>query len=94
MAVWSEGCYLNNFVQGVLDTFPQEELKGSTIIVSGDGRYEHSPTTAAAYNVTSCSFVCTIVPGILFVSVLSSGTGAHDTTIGIMIRTSERNLTE
>lgn len=42
MAVWSEGCYLNNFVQGVLDTFPQEELKGSTIIVSGDGRSEKS----------------------------------------------------
>ena len=38
VAMWSEGCYLNNFVQGVLDTFPQEELKGSTIIVSGDGR--------------------------------------------------------
>lgn len=36
--MWREGCYLNNFVQGVLDTFPQEELKGSTIIVSGDGR--------------------------------------------------------
>ncbi|CAN0454082.1 unnamed protein product, partial [Scytosiphon promiscuus] len=38
VAVWSEGCYLNNFVQSVFDTFPQEELKGSTIIVSGDGR--------------------------------------------------------
>lgn len=39
MAVWRDGCYLNNFVQSVLDTFPQEELKGSTIIVSGDGRW-------------------------------------------------------
>lgn len=38
VAVWAEGCYLNNFVQGVLDTFPQEELKGSTLVVSGDGR--------------------------------------------------------
>ncbi|CAM9781223.1 unnamed protein product [Ectocarpus sp. 4 AP-2014] len=43
VAVWREGCYLNNFVQGVLDTFPQEELEGSTIIVSGDGRFYNPP---------------------------------------------------
>lgn len=36
--VWEAGAYLNNFVQAVMDTFPQDELKGSTIIVSGDGR--------------------------------------------------------
>ncbi|CAM9235872.1 unnamed protein product [Chrysoparadoxa australica] len=37
--VWQEGNYLHNFVQCIFDAFPAEELKGSTIIVSGDGRY-------------------------------------------------------
>lgn len=36
--VWEAGTYLNNFVQAVMDTFPKEELEGSTIVVSGDGR--------------------------------------------------------
>ncbi|CAM9785077.1 unnamed protein product [Ascophyllum nodosum] len=39
VTVWREGAYLNNFVQSVLDTFPQDELKGSTVVISGDGRF-------------------------------------------------------
>lgn len=33
-----EGLYLHNFVQSVFDALPQDKLKGSTIVVSGDGR--------------------------------------------------------
>lgn len=31
--------YLANFVQSIYDALPAEEIKGSTIVVGGDGRY-------------------------------------------------------
>eukprot|EP00884_Botryococcus_braunii_P020827 jgi/Botrbrau1/7428/Bobra.0083s0001.1 len=37
--VFAEEHYLANFVQSVFDALPETELAGSTIVVSGDGRY-------------------------------------------------------
>jgi phosphoglucomutase len=37
--IFQSGLYLHNFVQSVFDALPQSELLGSTIVVSGDGRY-------------------------------------------------------
>jgi phosphoglucomutase len=37
--IFQSGQYLHNFVQSVFDALPQAELLGSTIVVSGDGRY-------------------------------------------------------
>jgi len=37
--IFQTGLYLHNFVQSVFDALPQSELVGSTIVVSGDGRY-------------------------------------------------------
>jgi phosphoglucomutase len=34
-----EGLYLHNFVQATFDSLPAEGVRGSTIVVSGDGRY-------------------------------------------------------
>jgi len=39
VAVVKEGLYLHNFVQSIFDVLPSEELQGSTLLVSGDGRY-------------------------------------------------------
>ncbi len=36
--VFMEGHYLHNFVQSTFDSLPAAELKGSTLVVSGDGR--------------------------------------------------------
>ncbi len=33
-----EGLYLHNFVQSIFDVLPKDEVKGSTLVVSGDGR--------------------------------------------------------
>jgi len=39
VSVVSEGLYLHNFVQSIFDVLPADELKGATLLVSGDGRY-------------------------------------------------------
>lgn len=36
--VFMNGLYLHNFVQSIFDVLPKNELKGSTLVVSGDGR--------------------------------------------------------
>lgn len=38
-AVFTNGLYLHNFVQSIFDSLPQQEVKGCTLVVSGDGRY-------------------------------------------------------
>ena len=38
-AVFTNGYYLHNFVQSIFDALPASELKGATLVVSGDGRY-------------------------------------------------------
>lgn len=37
--VFMEGNYLPNFIESIFRSVPEEELKGSTLVVSGDGRY-------------------------------------------------------
>jgi len=37
--VFREGYYLHNFVQSLFDILPANELKGSTLVVGGDGRF-------------------------------------------------------
>ncbi|KAL1524892.1 hypothetical protein AB1Y20_019771 [Prymnesium parvum] len=40
--VFQQEHYLENFVQSLFDSLPPEELLGSTIVVSGDGRYHNA----------------------------------------------------
>lgn len=37
--VFMQENYLANFVQAIFDSLPSSEVKGSTIVVGGDGRY-------------------------------------------------------
>nr|CAB3498457.1 unnamed protein product [Digitaria exilis] len=39
VTVFQQPHYLQNFVQSTLNALPAEEVKGATIVVSGDGRY-------------------------------------------------------
>ena len=42
--VWLAGLYLHNFIQSIFDALPAEQLRGSTLVVSGDGRCVHGLT--------------------------------------------------
>jgi phosphoglucomutase len=39
VTVFQQDHYLHNFVQSTFDALPSDKIKGSTIVVSGDGRY-------------------------------------------------------
>mmetsp|Transcript_21268 Transcript_21268/g.51961 ORF Transcript_21268/g.51961 Transcript_21268/m.51961 type:complete len:400 (+) Transcript_21268:58-1257(+) len=52
--VFMEGNYLPNFIQSIFDSLPADELKGSTILVSGDGRF---------YNKDAIRIICEIAAG-------------------------------
>jgi len=39
VTVFQQPHYLQNFVQSTFNALPAEEVKGATIVVSGDGRY-------------------------------------------------------
>ena len=41
-SVFMQPGYLENFIQGLFDSLPPEELRGATLVVSGDGRYYNS----------------------------------------------------
>lgn len=46
--VFMGGLYLHNFVQSTFDSLPAAELRGSTLVVSGDGRYGRRVLRSAA----------------------------------------------
>eukprot|EP01114_Cavostelium_apophysatum_P014713 TRINITY_DN3880_c0_g1_i1.p1 TRINITY_DN3880_c0_g1~~TRINITY_DN3880_c0_g1_i1.p1 ORF type:complete len:559 (+),score=158.18 TRINITY_DN3880_c0_g1_i1:85-1761(+) len=39
VAVFREGHYLHNFVQSLFNSLPANEVKGSTLVIGGDGRF-------------------------------------------------------
>jgi phosphoglucomutase len=39
VTVFQQEHYLHNFVQATFNALPSDKVKGSTIVVSGDGRY-------------------------------------------------------
>jgi len=52
--VFMQPHYLENFVQSIFDALPADELRGSTLVVSGDGRY---------YNQQAIQTICKLAAG-------------------------------
>lgn len=56
--------YLENFVQSIFDSLPQEELRGSTLVVSGDGRYHNAVAIQTICKMAAANGVARVWVGV------------------------------
>ncbi|KAM9969763.1 hypothetical protein ACTFIR_001599 [Dictyostelium discoideum] len=55
--------YLGNFVQSIFNALPEDKLKGSTIVVGGDGRYYNSDAIQLIFQIAAANGVGKILVG-------------------------------
>ena len=55
--------YLENFVQCIFDSLPSAELSGSTLVVSGDGRFHNKAATITILRMAAANGVGKIIMG-------------------------------
>jgi len=53
VSVFEQGHYLHNFVQSTFDSLPADKLKGSTLVVGGDGRYWNKQALQIIINLSA-----------------------------------------
>ena len=51
--------YLENFVQSIFDSLPESELRGATLVVSGDGRYHNAAAIQTICRIAAANGVAT-----------------------------------
>lgn len=59
----SQSHYLANFVQCIFESLPADELTGSTLVVSGDGRYYNKDATILILRMAAANGVRKIIMG-------------------------------
>jgi phosphoglucomutase len=55
--------YLANFVQSIFDSLPAAELTGSTLLVSGDGRYYNKAAAQLILQMAAANGVAKVLVG-------------------------------
>jgi len=55
---------LENFVQCIFDSLPQNELNGATLVVSGDGRYHNREAISLIIRMAVCAGVAKLLIGV------------------------------
>jgi phosphoglucomutase len=55
--------YLGNFVQCIFDSLPASELTGSTLVLSGDGRYHNKDAAIMIMRMAAANGVKKIITG-------------------------------
>lgn len=63
VTVFQKPNYLANFVQSIFNALPADELKGSTLVVSGDGRYYNKEATHIIFQIAAANGVSKIIVG-------------------------------
>ena len=63
-AIFQQQNYLENFVQSIFDVLPEQELRGSTLVVSGDGRYHNSAAIQTICRMAAASGVARVWVGV------------------------------
>lgn len=61
--VFMEGFYLHNFIQSIFNSLPQDELKGCTLVVGGDGRYFNDKASQIIIKIAAANGVGKILIG-------------------------------
>lgn len=59
--------YIENFVQAIFNSLPAQELKGSTLVVSGDGRYYNKEVALTIIRIAAANGVGKIIAGTDFI---------------------------
>lgn len=62
--VFMQPHYLENFVQSIFDSLPADELKGATLVVSGDGRYHNAAAIQTICRMAAANGVARVWVGI------------------------------
>ncbi|EGC31686.1 phosphoglucomutase A [Dictyostelium purpureum] len=57
------GNYLGNFVQSIFNVLPKDKLKGSTLVVGGDGRYYNKQAIQLIFQIAAANGVGKILVG-------------------------------
>ena len=63
-AVFMEPRYLENFVQSIFDSLPPDDLHGSTLVVSGDGRFHNAVAIQTICKMAAANSVARVWVGV------------------------------
>eukprot|EP01133_Synstelium_polycarpum_P007430 gene7430-8693_t len=63
VAEFQKGYYLHNFVQSIFDVLDPKELKGSTIVVGGDGRFYNRDAIQIIFGIAAANGVACVLVG-------------------------------
>lgn len=63
VSVASEGVFLKNFVQALFNALPEEDVKGGTLVVSGDGRHYNKEALQTIISIAAANGVGAIWVG-------------------------------
>lgn len=63
-AVFMEPRYLENFVQSIFDSLPPDDLHGSTLVVSGDGRFHNAVAIQTICKMAAANGVARVWVGV------------------------------
>jgi len=63
VAVFREGNYLHNFVQSIFNSLPANEVKGSLLVVGGDGRFYNTQALQLIFKIAAGNGVAKVLVG-------------------------------
>jgi len=90
---FQEGHYLHNFVQATFNSLPQDKLKGSTLVLGGDGRYFNPEALQIIIKISAGNGVSKLLighEGIFSTPAVSAVVRAHK-AFGAFILTASHN---
>lgn len=73
--VFQQPNYLENFVQSIFDALPAEEIKGCTLLVSGDGRYHNTTAGLTILRMAAANGVGKVIVGTNFLLSTPAASG-------------------